>query len=188
MREAKPKEISIFSELRNRMTPQGSKRRLQIHEKLVIYTIVILCLVASITAILIWKSSTTPDLVWTNLDALPEVVTPPAAVSSSAPVDSDAYIAPYICNATADFAIDQIERILRTDDSFRHVRRDENQVQAVAITPLLGFQDDVIFQARTDPDRIEIYSASRVGIGDMGTNRKRLEEMRELLRRLYVVK
>lgn len=138
--------------------------------------------------VLIWKSRAADPLEWADLTQLPEIVTPPPAVSSEADPESPAYIEPYLCRGHAKYAIEKIHQILRQDRGYRYVRLEENQVSAVAVTPLFGFHDDLVFQARNDPERVEIYSASRVGIEDFGANRKRLEEMREILRSIRVVK
>lgn len=140
-----------------------------------------------VTTLLIWKSRGTDPLEWSDFTRLPEVRTPPPCVSSEIDPSDPAYIEAFICRGNSEYAIEKIAQILKQDPGFRNVRLEENQVQAVAVTPWLGFHDDLIFQGRTDPHRVEIYSTSRVGVEDFGANRKRLEEMRELLRRLYVV-
>lgn len=43
----------------------------------------------------------------------------------------------------------------------------------------LGFVDDVEFQLGQAESVIHVRAASRIGIGDLGTNRARLEELRE---------
>ena len=51
-------------------------------------------------------------------------------------------------------------------------------LQAVTTTPLMRYRDDV--QLRFDPDAglIQVRSSSRLGIGDMGANRTRVEWLR----------
>lgn len=48
-------------------------------------------------------------------------------------------------------------------------------------TRWLGFVDDVEMHARPERGEIAVRSASRVGYGDMGANRKRVESIRVLL-------
>jgi uncharacterized protein (DUF1499 family) len=48
-------------------------------------------------------------------------------------------------------------------------------------TRLMRFVDDVEFLIHEDGGRIDVRSASRVGQGDMGTNRKRVENIRAVL-------
>lgn len=53
-------------------------------------------------------------------------------------------------------------------------------VHAVAVTRIMRFRDDVQFLLAADESVIHVRSASRVGQGDMGTNRARVERIREL--------
>ena len=48
-------------------------------------------------------------------------------------------------------------------------------------TRWLRFVDDVEFQARPNEGTIAMRSASRLGISDLGTNRRRLEQLRAAL-------
>lgn len=45
-------------------------------------------------------------------------------------------------------------------------------------TPLMGYVDDLELQLEPAKNEIAIRSASRLGYGDMGVNRKRVEELR----------
>ena len=51
-------------------------------------------------------------------------------------------------------------------------------VQAVVKTPLMRFRDDVQLRYVKDTGVIHVRSSSRLGIGDMGTNRRRVEMLR----------
>jgi uncharacterized protein (DUF1499 family) len=57
------------------------------------------------------------------------------------------------------------------------------RIEATDRTPLFGFRDDVVVRIRPDGkgSRIDVRSLSRVGVGDLGTNAKRV---RAYLRRL----
>ena len=54
-------------------------------------------------------------------------------------------------------------------------------VQAVVKTPLMRFRDDVQMRFVQDAGVIHVRSASRLGISDMGTNRRRVEMLRSQL-------
>jgi uncharacterized protein (DUF1499 family) len=54
-------------------------------------------------------------------------------------------------------------------------------VQAVVKTPLMRFRDDVQLRFVEDAGVIHVRSSSRLGMGDMGTNRSRVEMMRSQL-------
>lgn len=48
-------------------------------------------------------------------------------------------------------------------------------------TPVLQFKDDVEFFLDTNSRTLHVRSASRVGYSDLGKNRERVEQLRELL-------
>lgn len=72
----------------------------------------------------------------------------------------------------------QLVATLRTWDNWSITEEDEHFVQAVAITPLMRYRDDV--QLWFDPvaNLVHVRSSSRVGYGDMGANRARVEKLR----------
>jgi uncharacterized protein (DUF1499 family) len=54
-------------------------------------------------------------------------------------------------------------------------------LQAVVTTPLMRFRDDVQLMYQENEGLIHVRSSSRFGIGDMGTNRRRVEMLRSEL-------
>lgn len=54
-------------------------------------------------------------------------------------------------------------------------------LHAVYTSALMHYRDDVEFLLRPDKNEIAIRSASRVGYGDMGVNRNRIEAIRKAL-------
>ena len=54
-------------------------------------------------------------------------------------------------------------------------------VQAVVTTPMMRFRDDVQLLYNPQTDVIQVRSSSRLGISDMGTNRRRVESLRSHL-------
>jgi len=58
------------------------------------------------------------------------------------------------------------------------VREDPNAgfIEAVATTPIMQFKDDVVIRVRTNADGslIDVRSASRVGVSDLGANAERI--------------
>ncbi len=59
---------------------------------------------------------------------------------------------------------------------------DGNFVQAVTTTPLMRYRDDVMLRFDGKNNVIHVRSSSRLGIGDMGANRARVEQLREQVR------
>merc|ERR1711916_2482 len=59
------------------------------------------------------------------------------------------------------------------------VGRNENAIQAIAITPLMRFRDDVIIEVRADAGGdavVHMRSASRLGKSYLGANAKRIDQ------------
>lgn len=62
------------------------------------------------------------------------------------------------------------------------VQVDSHGAHFVFRTALLRFADDVLLVRSTDPgQRVDVRSCSRVGYWDMGTNRRRVEDLRSRL-------
>lgn len=55
---------------------------------------------------------------------------------------------------------------------------DENFVQAVVVTPLMRYRDDIQLRYSPDLQLIHVRSSSRLGISDMRVNRSRVEWLR----------
>ncbi|MCO1335268.1 DUF1499 domain-containing protein [Microbulbifer sp. OS29] len=53
----------------------------------------------------------------------------------------------------------------------------KGHLEAVDKTPILGFTDDIVVRVRAEEDggsRVDVRSSSRVGVGDLGANAKRI--------------
>ena len=80
--------------------------------------------------------------------------------------------------------------MVETNRRWELLRADEGSglIWAEATTPVLRFVDDVRFKLKLDKDaltRVDMWSASRVGKFDLGTNTRRIARFyRELDRRL----
>ena len=61
------------------------------------------------------------------------------------------------------------------------VSESDNFMQLTVTTPTLGFTDDVQLLFIPSQKLIQVRSSSRLGISDLGTNRRRLEALREQL-------
>ncbi len=100
----------------------------------------------------------------------------PNCVCSINESDKDHYIAPF-----EHEKIDQLWAKLKENLSvfgLTLVESKENYIHATATTRILRFTDDVEFLYQPDKKKIQIRSASRLGYSDLGTNRKRLEDIR----------
>ncbi len=101
----------------------------------------------------------------------------PNCVSSAASDDRHA-IAPLRLEADADRVWEEIARLLEATPRVRIVSRDERYLHAEFTTRLMRYVDDVELLRQPDGREIAVRSASRVGYGDMGANRKRIEWLR----------
>ncbi|MND03152.1 hypothetical protein D3C83_228380 [compost metagenome] len=62
--------------------------------------------------------------------------------------------------------------------------RAAGRVEAIATTTLLRFKDDVVVRVRdaAGGSRVDVRSKSRVGVGDLGTNARRIRRFLSALR------
>jgi uncharacterized protein (DUF1499 family) len=87
---------------------------------------------------------------------------------------------------------DEILKMIESHPRWKLLRADEGAglIHAEATTRLFRFVDDVRFKVKLDQNaltRVDMWSASRVGRGDLGVNARRIGRFfRELDRRLGV--
>jgi len=110
----------------------------------------------------------------------------PNCVSSDAP-PGDHWIAPLRLRIDPAAAWRQLEAALRATPRTTIVARGDGYLRAEARSRVFRFVDDVEFHLRPAAGEIAVRSASRVGYSDLGVNRRRVENLREVLRRDGVV-
>jgi uncharacterized protein (DUF1499 family) len=99
----------------------------------------------------------------------------PNCVSSRAPVDDrQHYIAPL-----QGVTLEQVKAAALAMPRTTVLEQSESYVHLVCATAILRFKDDVELEA--EGDVVHVRSASRVGYGDLGVNRKRIEALRKAL-------
>lgn len=111
----------------------------------------------------------------------------PNCVSSDA-TDSSHRIKPLEVGTDPKPAWQALIAYLKNDPSYVIQVQKGNYLRAEARTKLLGFVDDVEFQLRPAKGQIAMRSASRVGYSDLGTNRRRLEAVRQALQDANVLR
>jgi len=93
-------------------------------------------------------------------------------------------IAPVVLPVAADVAFERVLGVTR-DMGWRVAADDlpSGRIEAVDTTFWFGFEDDIVVRLRPDDGgtRMDVRSSSRVGVGDMGTNARRV---REFIRRV----
>jgi uncharacterized protein (DUF1499 family) len=108
----------------------------------------------------------------------------PNSVSSQADLYPDhpqrAYsaIAPLVVSGDADQAMQKLATILQTSERTVLVTQQSDYLYAQCSTPLLHFTDDLEFWLDRKAGVIQLRSASRLGHGDLGANRSRIEKLR----------
>jgi uncharacterized protein (DUF1499 family) len=83
-------------------------------------------------------------------------------------------------------ALRRVEQVARSMPAWQGVEVDAARglLQAVAVTQIFRFRDDVIIRVRPEPDgsRVDVRSRSRVGRSDLGANAARIRAFGEALR------
>ena len=90
-------------------------------------------------------------------------------------------IAPLAADPDPQAAFGRLEALLRDTPEARVIERGPGYLHAEFRTPLMRFVDDVEFLLDEPARVIHVRSASRIGREDFGTNRKRIERLRERL-------
>jgi len=94
------------------------------------------------------------------------------------PMKAYAEIAPIEFTGEGRAAIDRIKRIIEATEGARIVRAEPAYLYAQFQTRWLKFVDDTEFFADEGAKVVHVRSASRIGRGDLGVNRARIEAIR----------
>jgi uncharacterized protein (DUF1499 family) len=106
----------------------------------------------------------------------------PNCVSSQADRgDATHYIAPIAAGGDPARTFAELKRIVRTTERVDIVSDDRDYLYAEYRSRLFGFVDDVEFWVDPRAAVIHVRSASRLGRGDLGVNRARIERIRAQL-------
>ena len=111
----------------------------------------------------------------------PNSVSSQAALWPDHPQRLRAAIAPLALRGDGPATIDRLARLIEAMPGARIVERRPDYLYAQFTTRLMRFVDDVEFWFDPAAGVIQVRSASRVGHGDRGVNRARVEAIRERL-------
>ena len=111
---------------------------------------------------------------------LPPCPSSPNCVSTQAQDESHA-IAPFRYRKSQAEAKEALKEVIRSLPRMQLVEEDEIYLHYEATSLLLRFVDDVEFLLDDQAKIIHFRSASRTGYGDLGVNRKRMEQVRALV-------
>ena len=101
-----------------------------------------------------------------------------AGLYADHPMKAYAEIAPIRVTGEGRAAIDRIKRIVESTQGARVVRAEPTYLYAQFQTRWLKFVDDAEFFADDGAKVVHVRSASRIGKGDLGVNRARIEAIR----------
>ena len=111
----------------------------------------------------------------------PNSVSSQAALWPDNPQRQRAAIAPLALRGDGPATIDRLARLIEAMPGARIVERRPDYLYAQFTTKLMRFVDDVELWFDPAAGVIQVRSASRVGHGDRGVNRARVEAIRERL-------
>ena len=90
-------------------------------------------------------------------------------------------IVPFRYQKTRAEATEALKAIIRSLPRTKLVEEDETYLHYEFTSFLLRFVDDVEFLFEDETKTIHFRSASRTGYGDLGVNRRRMEDIRKLI-------
>ncbi len=111
---------------------------------------------------------------------LPPCPSSPNCVSTQATDDGHA-IAPFFYRKPRAEAKEVLKAVLATVPRTKLVEEDESYLHYEFTSLLMRFVDDVELLFNDETKTIYFRSASRTGYGDLGVNRRRMEEIRSLV-------
>jgi uncharacterized protein (DUF1499 family) len=92
-----------------------------------------------------------------------------------------AKIEPYVLSNNVDDIKEILIEVIKKYPRTKIIEDVKNYVYCEFWSLMWRFIDDVEFLINIDTKTIHFRSSSRIGVGDMGMNRKRMEEIRQML-------
>ena len=108
----------------------------------------------------------------------PNSVSSQAALHPDHPRSREAQIAPLAYEGDGAAAMARLAALVQATEGATPVERRADYLYATYTTPLMRFVDDVEFWLDPAAHVIHVRSASRIGRGDRGLNRARIEALR----------
>jgi len=100
---------------------------------------------------------------------------------SSVDENSENRVEPFSIAGDAQQVIAKVATILQSDTKASIVNQTPTYLHATFKTGLMGYIDDVEFLMDESSKTLHVRSASRLGIKDLGANKKRIERLRSLM-------
>lgn len=110
--------------------------------------------------------------------ATPNSVSSQASLYPDHPQRANADIAPLRFTGNGEAALQKLAGVVKNTERCVIVNQSTDYLYTQCTTALLRFTDDVEFWLDTKEGVIQLRSASRLGKGDLGANRARMEKIR----------
>lgn len=91
-------------------------------------------------------------------------------------------VEPFELIAKSNFDIQKLVSLIQLSDKKVSVIHDDNRIHAEFTSRLFGFVDDMDLVINLEQNLIHIRSASRTGYYDFGVNKRRVENLRSVLK------
>ncbi len=121
-----------------------------------------------------------------NYLKLPLCPNSPNCVSSQA-TDEAHFVAPFKMKADLTHAWDTLKQILNAQPRMQIIGDSDYHLKAESTSLIFRFVDDLEIIADPVEGLLHIRSASRIGYGDFGVNRNRVETLRSALKQADVI-
>ena len=85
----------------------------------------------------------------------------------------------------SDKAFNELIQILENTPRLKIIKKDKNYIHAIATSRIMRFIDDIEIKNLNKENIFQVKSTSRLGIYDLGVNKRRVETLRFRLIDLY---
>ena len=82
-------------------------------------------------------------------------------------------------------AFDELIQILENTPRLKIIKKDKDYIHAIATSRIMKFIDDIEIRINSKDNVFQVKSSSRLGIYDLGVNKKRIDTLRFRLIDLY---
>lgn len=135
--------------------------------------------ISIIIGLMLGCSGTRPENIGINYGKFAPCSPDPNCVcSQSDQTDTEHFIQPLSYQSSKEDAERKLAQILTTQPRCEIVKMENGYIYAEFTSFLMRFKDDVQFYFDDSSKIIHVKSASRLGSGDLGVNRKRIETIR----------
>ena len=82
-------------------------------------------------------------------------------------------------------AFSELIQILENTPRLKIIKKEKNYIHAIATSRIMNFIDDIEIKSLNQSNIFQVKSSSRVGIYDLGVNKKRVQRLRFRLIDMY---